>query len=556
MLNACFDLIRDDLVFAVIGSPTIPPTDSPSTNPSNFPSFEPTKDPSKWPSLSPSVSPSDSPTDSASDGPSSTPSAAPSASSVPTASIQPTSVTSSPIAGQGAQPSDLPSLSPSTLSPTNLPVGPLDASFDSQFGAPRCSGAASSCDSGTSMLAGRGTYTPEQNQPNTIDSCSDGVRFFNSFYVDRIIVRSGYANENDSSSPLVPGGAATIVATVKAYSTATDWVDFFFTSDAANPQWQLIESVRPSRSGNQELMMSYTIPMGSTIQAVRVQMGYYSDNSPCSNSYGYVDRDDLVFEAITTPTISPSPTSSYRAVYASYDASLGAPLCEVAALSCDSGTSMLAGRGTYTPEQNQPNTIDSCSDGVRFFNSFYVDRIIVRSGYANENDSSSPLVPGGAATIVATVKAYSTATDWVDFFFTSDAANPQWQLIESVRPSTSGNQELMMSYTIPMGSTTQAVRVQIGYYSNNSPCSNTNGYVDRDDLVFTLAEAMTTTTTTTTAVTTTTTTATTTTTTATAVTTTTTNTKPTVTPSTSSPINELTIPPVSNFALSFIARTF
>eukprot|EP00956_Cyclotella_meneghiniana_P028096 scaffold64738_cov66-Cyclotella_meneghiniana.AAC.1 len=190
----------------------------------------------------------------------------------------------------------------------DLQVPVRTASFDGQFGAPRCSGAASSCDSGWSLINGRGTSSgnQEQNQPNTIDGCSDGSDGFGYYWVRRIVVSSG------SSDPLVPGETATITASVR-WKYVSDRADFYYASDAANPQWQYLGSRRPV-SVNQDISVTYTLPdEGSETQAVRVQVreGNYAQVA-CSQGYRN-DRDDLVFDAIT-PSSMPSaqPSESAR----------------------------------------------------------------------------------------------------------------------------------------------------------------------------------------------------------------------------------------------------
>ena len=209
------------------------------------------------------------------------------------------------------------------------------ASFDSQFGAPRCSGAATSCDSGPSLLVGRGdSGTPEQNHPNTIDGCSDGTGpVLDNTSVNRIIVRSGNINQADSSDILLPGGTATIIATVNCLSASQSWVEFFFASDATNPQWQQIGTLRPSNNGVGDVMISYTLPgtVGiDSAQAVRIQfrdgplppipIGGTDPNYACSTGI-HDDHDDLVFDVIhpssepsSQPSIMPSmqPSESAR----------------------------------------------------------------------------------------------------------------------------------------------------------------------------------------------------------------------------------------------------
>ena len=47
--------------------------------------------------------------------------------------------------------------------------------------------------------------------------------------------------------------------------------------------------------------MTYTIPIGSDIQAVRVQYTYEEGETtdPCANDDDYNDRDDIVFKVLT-----------------------------------------------------------------------------------------------------------------------------------------------------------------------------------------------------------------------------------------------------------------
>eukprot|EP00956_Cyclotella_meneghiniana_P038288 scaffold151653_cov76-Cyclotella_meneghiniana.AAC.2 len=282
-----------------------------SSVPSSQPSLSLQPSESSHPSTQPSGVPSSQPSLSLQPSESSHPSTQPSSSSQPSESSHPSTQPSS-----SSQPSFQPSLStqPSLSSqPSESPSipGQLDASFDSEFGAPRCSGAVAvtSCDTGSSLLVGRGTssITRETNQPNTIDGCPDGVSSYDSMFVNRIIIRSENANDPFSSAPLELGKTATIIASIKAYATY-DSVDFFFASDATNPQWQRIGTLRPTSGGFQDLVMSYTVPVDSITQAVRVQYRYStSSTSACATGY-YTDWDDLVFDTIV-PTISPSLSS-------------------------------------------------------------------------------------------------------------------------------------------------------------------------------------------------------------------------------------------------------
>jgi hypothetical protein len=192
-------------------------------DPTTSPTFAPTSKPSTYPSLSPTDMPSSSP----------------SASSMP--SLWPTT-----------KPSSAPSTS---ASPTF--IGPQVAKFDSVLRAPRCKSISTSCDTG-SLIVGRGAMPPaEPNHPNTIDGCVDGNagNFAIRNSLDRIVLRSGDIDEDDSDIALNIGGRATIVVTVFS-STIYDNCDFFYANDAFNPIWNYIGTLQPFKGGLQELKVS------------------------------------------------------------------------------------------------------------------------------------------------------------------------------------------------------------------------------------------------------------------------------------------------------------
>ena len=92
--------------------------------------------------------------------PSASPSSSPSFNPSSNPSSQPSSMPSHP-------PSSFPSSSPSD-SPSCSPIGPLQASYDTAFGAPRCYTVGTECDTGD-LVKGRDRIANgrEPNQPNT-----------------------------------------------------------------------------------------------------------------------------------------------------------------------------------------------------------------------------------------------------------------------------------------------------------------------------------------------------------------------------------------------------
>jgi hypothetical protein len=249
--------------------------------------------------------------------------------------------------------------------------------------------------------------------------------------------------------------------------------------------------------GEQELNMAYNLPDGAN-QAVRVQFRYGGSIGSCTSG-SYNDRDDLVFAVVSVHEPTPSPVMSSPPTenvgggpqQASYDSDLTVPRCNVFGSECDS-LNLLNGRGFINNgnEPNAPNTLDSCVDGNTgsYHSDESIDRIIVRSGEVDDSGSGPEfdMMEGGRATIIATVYAWNTgSSDHADFYYASDASNPNWVLIESVTTPQGGLQELKVAYDLPSG-TNQAVRVNFRYSGTpgtNGACSG-GSYDDTDDLAF------------------------------------------------------------------------
>jgi bacterial leucyl aminopeptidase len=139
-----------------------------------------------------------------------------------------------------------------------------------------------------------------------------------------------------------------------------------------------------------------------------------------------------------------------------YDATLKAPKCAIVGTSCDSGPSLLLGRGTMTGgnETNRPNTINStCADGNSGTSDESNDRLSIAS-------TSGALTHGNTATVTATVWAWSTlSADALDLYYTANANSPSWTVIGTIVPTVAGAQSSSRTFTHPTGSL-QAVRAQ------------------------------------------------------------------------------------------------
>jgi hypothetical protein len=184
-------------------------------------------------------------------------------------------------------------------------------------------------------------------------------------------------------------------------------------------------------------------------------------------------------------SVTVNPTGGGSDLFATFDAARQAPSCTTVGRSCDSGASLLLGRGTRGPEPNQPNTInDSCADGNSgtFHSDESNDRIKVST-----TDGTS-FAPGKTVTIAATVWAWSTpSADAADFFYAANATNPSWTFIGTSVPTVAGASTISRTYTLPSGGL-KAVRVQFRYQGSAAACAS-GGYNDRDDLVFAVGGA-------------------------------------------------------------------
>ncbi|MBI4508359.1 MAG: hypothetical protein HY698_01905, partial [Deltaproteobacteria bacterium] len=169
---------------------------------------------------------------------------------------------------------------------------------------------------------------------------------------------------------------------------------------------------------------------------------------------------DLAGNSTTSAGVSVS-------IIASYNATLKAPKCSVAGAYCDTGMTLIKGRGTVGPEPNYPNTINSsCADGSS--GTFHVDESIDRLKVATTD--GTPMGAGKTVKIEATVWAYSAySTDTLDLYYAADANNPTWTFIGSLKPTARDAQVLSTTYTLPAGSL-QAIRARFRYQGTVGSC--------------------------------------------------------------------------------------
>jgi leucyl aminopeptidase len=174
---------------------------------------------------------------------------------------------------------------------SNTGGGPQTAVYDATRKAPKCATVGSSCDSGPSLLLGRGTRGPEPNQPNTINSsCADGNS--GTFHVDESNDRIKVSTVDGTS--FAAGKTVRIDATVWAWTTpSSDKLDLYRAANAVSPAWTFVATLTPTVAGAQTLSATYTLPAGA-LQAVRARFRYGGSASSCASG-SYNDHDDLIF---------------------------------------------------------------------------------------------------------------------------------------------------------------------------------------------------------------------------------------------------------------------
>jgi PKD repeat protein len=188
---------------------------------------------------------------------------------------------------------------------------PGTADYHPILKAPTCASVTSFCDT-MDLVDGRGTINPEPNAPNTIySSCPDdnlGVHHRDES-LDRIRVSTL------DGTPMAAGKTVQIDVTVWAapfyvnlapteYEYPPDALHLYHAADATNPSWTYLTTIVAPVDGGQVLSTTYTLPAGTSLQAVRGNFRYSTSPGACTAG-SYDDHDDLVF-AVETPPQPPS----------------------------------------------------------------------------------------------------------------------------------------------------------------------------------------------------------------------------------------------------------
>jgi len=173
---------------------------------------------------------------------------------------------------------------------------PAYAEYNSTLGAPRCANYTSPCIANSTLLRSRDSLTtPEPNQPNTVDGCTDGGSgtYQNDESVENITIESLTAPYDVFNE----GDTVRVNATVYCWSTgASDNINFVYSSDATSPSWSVVGYVDPC-PGNGFQQVSATFSLDNVLgeHVIRVINQYNGNTATTCGGGNYDDNDDLVF---------------------------------------------------------------------------------------------------------------------------------------------------------------------------------------------------------------------------------------------------------------------
>jgi hypothetical protein len=268
----------------------------------------------------------------------------------------------------------------------NAAGGGTTAVYNSTLKTPWCGTIGSTCDSGPSLLLGRGTLSggTEPNQPNTINgTCADGNSgtFHSDESNDRLVIAS------TDGGPLTAGKTVRVTATVWVYNTTTDALDLYSAANANSPSWTFLNTITPAATGAQTLTTTFVLPAGG-LQAIRAHFRYQGSAAACSTG-AYDESDDLVF-AVSSPTASPDfAVSAAPSSLTVSQGATGTSTVSVASLNGFSGATSLSASGlpSGVTATFAPGTVTPAAGG---------------SANATLSLAASSTAPTGASTVTLT----------------------------------------------------------------------------------------------------------------------------------------------------------
>jgi hypothetical protein len=276
--------------------------------------------------------------------------------------------------------------------------------------------------------------------------------------------------------------------------TVSEPVTVILDSDKTPPTVSLVEPAGPvTVPGGKLMMRAEAADDRQLAKVVFLLDGYWvgeatappftaewESGSRTSGDYTLVARAyDAAGNVSTTAAV---PVKIHHPGTAVYDEVMGVPVCDTVMARCDTAK-LLEGRNRS--EVHAPNTLDGCVDGPGL-DIEYTERVqrLTVSRVGGEF-----LAEHRRAKVSMVVVGDALAINWVDLFSASDATNPVWTYVTTVRPAIYGAHVLSAEFVLPEGSL-QAVRAQfrVGSASSSSTACTAGSRDDHDDLVFAVGQ--------------------------------------------------------------------
>ncbi|NOZ76412.1 MAG: hypothetical protein GXO65_01780, partial [Euryarchaeota archaeon] len=395
-------------------------------------------------------------------------------------------------------------------------ITPDDPGF-AEAGAIYCN--TSPCVAGSALIMSRDTLaTPEPNQPNTIDGCTDGTS--GTYQVDESVENITVTDLNGTL--FRPGDTIRVDAWVYCWNGVNDNINFVYTNDTENPDWRVVAFTDPCpATGFQFMSKTWTLDDVYGNHTIRVINQYNGQTTDTCGAGSYDDNDDVtiyvgdyVGPTISSPALNAtrvSPGETVRFNVSIWDRSMvdtavasfmypngtvvNRTLAKVYRWFWENSTDLEPGErearagvpptdyspktcsgewgfdcGTGPPETGGDNTFDTCPTGTGSddsVNEVYID--------------STSVLPGDTVGVTCEFDPYIFIGDEYYIYYYDGGA---WSRLARGRVSGAGL--VNRTATLTAGSTLGPhwVRCIVDWDGENDECANVGSWYDNDDVSF------------------------------------------------------------------------
>ncbi|MGM5482908.1 MAG: hypothetical protein ACQESF_05575, partial [Nanobdellota archaeon] len=151
----------------------------------------------------------------------------------------------------------------------------------------------SPCIAGSDLIRSRDSLsTPEPNQPNTLDTCTDGSS--GSYQSDESLDNISMRSLNGST--FRGGDTVEVNITAYCYDSSSDNINFIYANDSSSLDWSVAAYEDPCPvSGFYTSTRTFTLDKKTGIHALRGSIQYQGSSTTTCGSGNYDDNDDIEF---------------------------------------------------------------------------------------------------------------------------------------------------------------------------------------------------------------------------------------------------------------------